>query len=94
MTAQSYTVIEVRPEWVMETEHLGSKPKFWYRRSSKEPEWLFKYPQANTGQHWAEKIAGEIANLLNIAHGRVELSRPRGLDEQPRSRFRAGAHVL
>ncbi len=74
MTTQPYAVIEVRPEWVVETEHLGSKPKFWYRRSDDEPEWLFKYPQENTGQHWAEKIAGEIAELLNIPHGRVELA--------------------
>jgi len=74
MAAQPYSVIEVRPEWVAETEHLGSKRKFWYRQSNEESEWLFKYPQANTGQHWAEKIAAEIADLLNIPHGRVELA--------------------
>ena len=75
MTAQTYPVVVVRPEWVVETEQLGSKQKFWYRESVGEPEWLFKYPQANTGQHWAEKIAAEIADLLEIPHGRVELAR-------------------
>ena len=59
--AESYPIIEVDPEWVG-PEDMGSKQKFWYRRADEqEPAWLFKYPQANTGQHWAEKIAAEIA---------------------------------
>ena len=53
---------------------MGSKPKFWYRPSDQEAPWLFKYPQAATGQHWAEKIAAEIANSLHIPHAVVELA--------------------
>ena len=53
---------------------MGSKPKFWYRPSDQEVQWLFKYPQAATGQHWAEKIAAEIANSLHIPHAVVELA--------------------
>ena len=54
---------------------MGSKKKFWYRRGPEhETDWLFKYPQANTGQHWAEKIAAEIAGLLAIPHAKVELA--------------------
>lgn len=76
--AESYPIIEVDPEWVG-PEDMGSKQKFWYRRADEqEPAWLFKYPQANTGQHWAEKIAAEIAQALGVAHARVELAEFRG----------------
>lgn len=44
-----------RARWVLEQEAMGSKDKFWYRAKHGEPEWLFKYPQDNTGQDWAEK---------------------------------------
>lgn len=56
-----YPILEIQPEWVLEPEVLGSKEKFWYRDPDGESEWLFKYPQSGTGQHWSEKIAAEIA---------------------------------
>ena len=74
----SYPIIEIQPEWVIAEEDMGSKPKFWYRASTDEPEWLFKYPQRNTGQHWSEKIAAELANAIGISHARVELARFQG----------------
>ena len=43
---------------------MGSKPKFWCRESRKASNWLFKFPQAGSGQHWAEKIAAEVANAI------------------------------
>jgi hypothetical protein len=70
---ERFKVTKVEPEWVLEPEALGTKEKFWYRRTNKSRRWLFKYPQANTGQHWAEKIAAEIAYLMGIRHARVEL---------------------
>ncbi|MEX5215468.1 MAG: hypothetical protein NW703_15050 [Nitrospiraceae bacterium] len=69
-----YPIFEVRPEWVLEAEALGSKEKFWYRADQIAVEWLFKYPQPNTGQHWSEKIAAELAACLDIPHARVELA--------------------
>ena len=58
---------------------MGSKQKFWYRKGTDpEPAWLFKYPQPNTGQHWAEKIAAEIADALGVPHARVELAEFQG----------------
>lgn len=73
-----YRIFPVAPEWVLEPEAMGSKDKFWYRRPGEEGEekvaWLFKYPQPNTGQHWAEKIAAEVAGLLGISHAKVELA--------------------
>lgn len=74
MPQPSYPVFDVQPKWVLESEALGSKQKFWYQANDKEPEWLFKYPQENTGQHWAEKIAAEVAAKLGVLHARVELA--------------------
>ena len=70
-----YKIEVVQPEWMFRSESLGSKEKFWYRQAG-EPgrNWLFKYPQPDTGQHWAEKIAEEIARRLGIEHARVELA--------------------
>ena len=59
---------------MLEPEALGSKEKFWYRAKVGEPEWLFKFPQVHTGQHWAEKVAAEVARALEILHARVELA--------------------
>ena len=70
-----YPIISVKQEWVSEAEDMGSKDKFWYLQATDEQgHWLFKYPRAGTGEHWAEKIAAEVANLLAIPHARVELA--------------------
>ena len=54
---------------------MGSKEKFWYRPpGNNDSDWLFKYPRAETGEHWAEKIASDVARLLDILHARVELA--------------------
>ncbi len=74
MPDTAYSVFEIRPEWVLEPEGMGSKEKFWYRAKEGESEWLFKFPQPNTGQHWAEKIAAELAACLDILHAKVELA--------------------
>lgn len=68
-----YPIIELQPDWVLEAEAMGSKDKFWFREND-GPEWLFKFPQPNTGQHWSEKIAAEVADHLDILHARVELA--------------------
>ena len=49
MPESPYSVFEIQPEWVLESEALGSKEKFWYRAKPGEAEWLFKFPQPNTG---------------------------------------------
>ena len=56
-------------------EALGSKPKFWYRPDGTDVDWLFKYARENTGEHWSEKIAAEVAGLMGITHAEVELAR-------------------
>ncbi|MBE0545542.1 MAG: HipA domain-containing protein [Verrucomicrobia bacterium] len=72
--SEPYSIFEIQPEWVLEPEGMGSKEKFWYRAKDGEPEWLFKFPQPNTGQHWAEKIAAEVAACMDVLHGVVELA--------------------
>jgi len=44
-------------------EEMGSKVKFW-TVNEQGHEWLFKKARANTGEHWAEKVACELAGLL------------------------------
>ncbi|MCB1136115.1 MAG: HipA domain-containing protein [Chlamydiia bacterium] len=52
-------------------EPLGSKEKAWV--SQGRTQWLFKYPRAS-GEHWAEKIACEVARRLGLPHAEVELA--------------------
>ena len=75
MTDQ-FPIVSIKPEWVLSQEEMGSKSKFWLRREDRaDSDWLFKYPQQNTGQHWAEKIAAEVAALLQVRHSEVELAK-------------------
>ena len=70
-----YPIVKVERESGGESEEMGSKDKFWYLHPKvEEGYWLFKYPRRNTGEHWAEKIAAEVAALLGIQHARVELA--------------------
>ena len=75
-----YPVFEVEPESAFDPERIesmGSKEKFWFRFPGEEesgPDWLFKYPRPHTGEHWAEKIAAEVADVLEISHAKVELA--------------------
>ena len=70
-----YNVEDVQADWMFRSESLGSKKKFWYRQPGEgNRDWLFKFPQPHTGQHWAEKIAAEISRSIGIRHARVELA--------------------
>ncbi len=79
-TPKPYSVIEVHREWLrvpdsVNLEEMGSKYKFWFRQSNIQKKWLFKYPtRRDSGEHWAEKIAAEVARLLDVSHPRVELA--------------------
>lgn len=67
-----YDVSSAQPEWI---EQMGSKPKFWFRRSEDgDHRWLFKFAREGTGEDWAEKIAAEIAAALSIPAAKVELA--------------------
>lgn len=51
---------------------MGSKPKFWFRYQ--EEMWLFKQARPATGEHWAEKVASEIAVLLKLPTHEVKIA--------------------
>jgi hypothetical protein len=63
MTQQPF-ILEVDPSWRRGIEDMGSKPKFWFRY--RDEMWLFKQARVNTGEHWAEKVASEIAELMGL----------------------------
>lgn len=71
---KAFPVIVLKSDDPVLTEQLGSKPKFWFRLKDDEQRWLFKFAREGTGEHWAEKIAGEVANLLGLPAARVELA--------------------
>ena len=65
---ESYRILEVEPEPAFDPEgieSLGGKVKFWFQISEDRgvTDWLFKYPRPDTGEHWAEKIAAEVAGF-------------------------------
>ena len=74
----TYPVVEVQASWLLGDEQMGSKDKFWVQLPDDANPWLFKYSRESagkiTGEHWAEKIAAEIAALLGVPHARVELA--------------------
>jgi hypothetical protein len=74
MDVRPYPIEKVQPEWALEHEEMGSKTKFWYRRPGGLSSWLFKYPHPDTGEHWAEKVAAEVARLLGIPHAVTKLA--------------------
>jgi hypothetical protein len=76
---EAYPIVEVQPDWLSGVEPMGSKDKHWVRRPDDSQPWLFKFSRksagAVTGEHWAEKIVAEVAEVLGVAHAKVELAR-------------------
>lgn len=82
--SQIFPIISVSQDQFADIEQLGSKDKFWFWRNQEK--WLFKEARViplsegamPTGEDWAEKIAAEIAHLLNIPAAKVELAEANG----------------
>ena len=91
-----YKILEVQSDWQIAVEEMGSKEKFWYRNPDPDPDtdWLFKFPQCNTGQHWAEKIAAEVADQLGTLHAKVELAEFQGNRGSVTESFASGGREL
>lgn len=51
---------------------MGSKEKFWLRLRGGQ-RLLVKFAREGTGEHWAEKVGTEVAQLLGIPTPQVEL---------------------
>ena len=72
--ADVYAIKKFPVESATDRETMGSRHKIWCRLSAKGTEWLFKYPRAGSGEHWAEKVAAEVASRLDIQNAVVELA--------------------
>ncbi len=80
MTNNIFPVFSIFSDQIVGDEQLGSKEKFWFRQDGSL--WLFKEIRvieksgalAPTGEDWAEKVAAEIAHLMNIPAATVELA--------------------
>jgi hypothetical protein len=70
------SILEIDPTWRRGIEDMGSKPKFWFRYENSM--WLYKKARKNTGEHWAEKIASEIAEELGLPTHQVKLANYEG----------------
>lgn len=57
-----------------EMEQLGTKEKFWFYDTDGIKK-LFKIGRPNTGENWSEKVAFELAKLLNIPCARYEFAK-------------------
>lgn len=62
----------------LDAEQLGSKRKFWFSLAGYSQPWLFKYARPNTGEHWSEKIAAELAPLIGLPAAEVQLANLQG----------------
>ena len=77
MLPSTYEVrqLPVSPEiQQLRLESRGSRRKFWISIEGEPNLWLLKFPRPNTGEHWAEKIAAEVGNLVGVDCARVELA--------------------
>lgn len=92
--SNTYPIVQVKPEWVVNSEDMGSKIKVWYRQSDNATKWLFKYPRPDTGEHWAEKIAAEVASVLGVKHAKVELAELQGERGSVTESFARGGRTL
>jgi len=94
-----YKVIKIDPDDVLDKEALGSKEKFWYRAPTdnpevQQPDWLFKIPDENTGQHWSEKVAEQVAVKLGVLRAKVELADFNGILGSSTESFARGGRTL
>lgn len=67
-----FPIIDLPPDSRLDTEQLGSKPKFWVQYANER--WLFKEARANTGEDWAEKVGAELARAIGVTAADVELA--------------------
>ncbi len=77
-------MIEIKnfDNWIEDTESgkfgSGASEKVWLINPETNEKGLFKYPKVKsdgniTGEYWAEKLATEIAKLLDIQCAKVDI---------------------
>jgi hypothetical protein len=74
---EPFPVIEVPLDAPDRTEDMGTKVKFWFDESNRG-RCLYKKARLNTGEDWAEKIAAELCQLLQLPHAEYDLATYQG----------------
>jgi len=68
-----YQIVTVAADAGSQLEQLGTKAKFWFRAAD-GTRTLFKEGYPGSGEHWAEKLACEVARGLGLPHADYELA--------------------
>jgi hypothetical protein len=63
----SFRIFEVDRSLALASEHLGTKPKYWFENSDGVRA-LFKAEERGTGEDWAEVISAALAHGLGLPH--------------------------
>jgi len=84
MPLSPFPIISITEAMILQDEPMGSKDKFWCQLSPMTAggeRWLFKQPrpQLENIEHLAEKIAREVAALLNVPCAHIELADYQGI---------------
>lgn len=75
MSKYNFYPITVSPDFL---EQMGTKEKYWFYFEEKGSFWLFKYSRDGTGEHWSEKAAEMLCQVLSIPHAVYELAQTNG----------------
>jgi len=67
-----YPILDANAWPSPELETLGTKSKAWLTAPNGY-RWLYKRPRPGTGDDWAEKVAAELAALIDVPRAEVEL---------------------
>lgn len=68
----NFQIVEVPQDAPNASEQMGTKPKFWFLDDGID--FLFKEGRQGTGEDWAEKVAEQLAALLEMPHAEYELA--------------------
>ena len=70
---KKFQIIRVPDNLFPKLEQMGTKFKFWYE-DKKHGFCLFKEGHPNTGEDWAERVAAELCELLEMPHAVYRLA--------------------
>ncbi len=81
---EAFPIIPITDDMIVQDEPMGSKDKFWCQLPDDAAgggRWLFKQPRPEPEkiEHLAEKIAQELATLINVPCARIELAEYKGI---------------
>jgi hypothetical protein len=75
--SDKYSILDASSWETLDIEAVGSRNKKWYQESGNI--WLFKEPLRHSTEVWTEKVASELAELLDLPHARYEIGQYKGL---------------